>query len=235
MEPHGRALEDEYRGRRRHELTIHREDGHAGAVPVGVFLSETPVSPQETRVLERCRGRVLDVGAGAGRHALHLQGRGLEVCAIDVVPQALAIMRARGVRTAREVDFLDFDGTGFDTVLLLGHGLGMAGDLAGLERWLCHLDRVVAGRGQVLADSLDVRCTDDDVHLAYQQGLEARGRYRGEMRFHLEYEGIAGAEFGWLHVDFDTLSDLAAPRGWRAELIARDDDGNYWCRLTRFT
>jgi len=233
MEPHGRALEDEYRGRRSHELTIHREDGHAGAVPVGLFLTDTPVFPQETQVLERCRGRILDVGAGAGRHALHLQARGLEVCAIDVVPQAVAVMRERGVRTTLQADFLAFGGTGFDTVLLLGHGLGMAGDLVGLEPWLCHLDRVVADRGQVLADSLDVRCTEQAVHLDYQSSLEARGRYRGEMRFHLEYEGVVGAEFGWLHVDFDTLSSLAARRGWRAEHIARDDDGNYWCCLTR--
>jgi SAM-dependent methyltransferase len=233
MGPHGRALEDEFRGRRCHDLAIVRDDGHAGTVPVSLFLSETPVFPQEVRVLDGCRGRVLDVGAGGGRHALLLQSRGLEVCAIDVVPQAVTIMRERGVRDARLLDFLDYHETGFDTALLLGHGLGLAGDLAGLERWLDHLEWCLAPGGQVLADSFDVRCTEDPVHLSYSASLEAQGRYRGEMRFHLEYGDLVGPEFGWLHVDFDTLARLAASRCWRAERLDGDDDGNYWCCLER--
>jgi len=202
-------------------------------VPVDVFLSERPVFPQETAVLDRCRGRVLDVGAGGGRHTLPLERRGLQVCAIDVTPQAVAVMGERGVRDARQLSFLDLDDGGFDTVLLLGHGLGLAGDVAGLDRWLGHLDRVVSTGGQVLADSMDVRCTENPVHLTYQGSLEARGKYRGEMRFHLEYGDVVGEPFGWLHIDFASLSDLAARRGWRAEHLAEDDDGNYWCRMVR--
>lgn len=245
MEPHGRALEDAYRGRRRSDLLIHREDGHSGTVPVDLFLSEEPLFLQDATVLDRCRGPVLDVGAGGGRHALPLEMRGLRVCAIDIAPRAVVIMQERGLHDVRCASFLDFaescrrvggpGGSPFDTVLLLGHGLGMAGDLAGLEHWLDGAAGVVADGGQILADSLDVRCTESDLHLDYQAGLEARGRYRGEMRFHLEYEEFVGEPFGWLHVDFDTLRGLAGRCGWRAEQIDSDYDGSYWCCLERIT
>ncbi|MFH1570773.1 MAG: methyltransferase domain-containing protein [Gemmatimonadota bacterium] len=231
MRPCGRALEDEFRQRRTGDLTIHREDGHWGPVPVDRFLADELILPQEQLVLGRCRGRVLDVGAGGGRHSLRLQARGLEVWGLDVSPEATRVMRGRGVRRVRQGRFLDFAESGFDTALLLGHGLGLAGDLAGLDCWLAHLRRVVAPGGQVLADSLDVRRTGNEVHLAYQRRLELAGRYRGEMRFHLEYGGLAGDPFGWLHVDFETLCERAATQGWQGELVAEDGDGNYWCCL----
>ena len=43
------------------------------------------------------RGRVLDIGCGAGRFALYLQGKGLDVTGIDLAP---APPSWRGVRKA---------------------------------------------------------------------------------------------------------------------------------------
>jgi 2-polyprenyl-3-methyl-5-hydroxy-6-metoxy-1,4-benzoquinol methylase len=40
----------------------------------------------ERQAMSQVRGRVLDVGCGAGRVALHLQARGHEVVAIDLSP-----------------------------------------------------------------------------------------------------------------------------------------------------
>ena len=47
----------------------------------------------EEAALDLCRGRTLDVGAGAGCHSLILQERGLDVVAIDVAPEAVEVMR----------------------------------------------------------------------------------------------------------------------------------------------
>ena len=57
--------------------------------------------PQERRAMRFVRGRVLDVGCGAGRVAVHLQERGLDVVGIDVSPLAVEIARRRGLADAR--------------------------------------------------------------------------------------------------------------------------------------
>ena len=232
MAPHGRALEDEYYNRRQHDLIVLREDGYSDAIPVGEFFAREPLSPEEAQVLERCHGHVLDVGAGAGRHALLLQKRGLCVQAIDVSPQAVRVMQGRGVRKVRCADLMECSSEQFDTILMLGHGLGLAGDLAGLHRWLDHLAGLLAAGGQVLADSVDVRTSQRPVHREYGRFLEAAGRYRGEVRFSLQYEDLIGPELSWLHVDFETLSEIAASRGWLAEFLAQEEGGTYWCCLT---
>jgi SAM-dependent methyltransferase len=60
--------------------------------------------PAQTRKSMRfVRGRVLDVGSGAGRHALHLQDRGHDVVCIDNSPLALEVCSRRGVHETREM------------------------------------------------------------------------------------------------------------------------------------
>lgn len=232
MAPHGQALEDEHYGRRQHDLVVEREDGYTDAIPVGEFFAREPINPEEAQALELCRGRVLDVGAGAGRHALLLQKRGLSVQAIDVSPQAVRVMQDRGVREPRCADLMEYAGGEFDTILMLGHGLGLVGELARLPRWLDRLAGLLAAGGQVLADSVDVGTTQRPVHLEYLRFLEAAGRYRGEVRFSLQYGDLVGPELPWLHVDFETLCSGAAACGWQAEFLAQEEGGTYWCRLT---
>ena len=98
----------------------------------------TSRSRSSNEALSLCRGRVLDLGAGAGRHALELQGRGHEVTAIDVSREAVEVMRERGVRDARCGDLDAVDGERFDTILLLMHGIGLVGTLTG---WRTFSDR----------------------------------------------------------------------------------------------
>ena len=97
--PHGRALRDFFAGEREASLVVHSSLGEHEELPVAVFFR----APEDFFLFERaalleCRGRVLDVGAGTGVHALYLQDQGFEVCAIDVLPEAVEIMRSAGVR-----------------------------------------------------------------------------------------------------------------------------------------
>jgi hypothetical protein len=53
------------------------------------------------------------------------------------------------------------------------------------------------------------------------------------MTMRMRYRGVEAEAFEWLHVDFETLSDLAAKAGWRAERVVETAGGDYLCRLAR--
>src|SRR5512133_4324470 len=78
--------------------------------------------PHHRAGMRYARGRVLDIGSGAGRVALHLQGRGQEVIAIDNSPGAIEACR-RGVRDARLLSIDEVDGSLglFDTIVMYGN------------------------------------------------------------------------------------------------------------------
>ena len=108
--------------------------------------------------LALCRGRVLDVGAGVGALALPLQAAGHEVTALELLPGAVRVMRARGVRDARTGDLWTFEpDRGYDTVLALMNGAAAAGTVAGLIPLLAALAHSLAPHGQLLLDSTDLR------------------------------------------------------------------------------
>lgn len=233
MHPHGRALLAFHEGDGDATLIIRRDDGVEAALPVSHFFRKpADFTPLERAALARCQGHVLDVGAGSGLHSLVLQDRGLRVTAVDVVPEAVEIMAARGVRDARHSDVYTFQGGPFETVLLLGHGAGIAGDLQGLDRLLAHLRSLMASGGCALVHSLDVRTTSEPDHLAYHEANRRANRYVGLTRVQFEHAGRAGPFCEWLHVDPETLKDRAERGGWHFEIAHEDDTGDFLASLT---
>jgi SAM-dependent methyltransferase len=216
------------------EITIRSDlgEGEEETHPVAAWFRrpEEDVGYEAT-ALDLCRGRVLDVGAGAGVHALPLQERGLEVCAIDFTPEAVEIMRRRGVRDARRERLEEFRDGPFDTILILANGAGLAESLDGLERFLARLGELLAPGGQVLLDSCDVRppAGPDGVRPA----TGADGRYVGDIHFQLEYRDEKGDPFPQLYVDPDTFAGTAARAGWTFEVVETGEGGAYLARLTR--
>ncbi len=72
------------------------------------FRREDAFEEWEAIALGHCGRRVLDIGAGVGAHALVLQEQGHEVTALDPIPEAVRIMRERGVEDAREGTLFEF-------------------------------------------------------------------------------------------------------------------------------
>ncbi len=229
---YGKALADYYRGDTAAVVTARREDGYVSEVSLEPFFTESVDLPEiESIALAHCQGHVLDVGAGAGRHSLALQARGFDVCAIDVIPQAVEIMQARGVQDARLADVHEFEGGPFDTLLMLMNGMGMVESLAGLDKYLATVKRLLKPDGQLLVDSLDVRRTDNPQHLAYHDWLRANGRYYGEMRMQFVYQEQVGAMFGWLHIDPETLTAHARIYNWQCVVLHEEANGHYLAKL----
>ena len=234
LEPHGLALRDYFRGNTSATLIIRRDDGVETALPVGHFFrAPDAFSAIENMALGLCKGRVLDMGAGSGLHSLVLQAKGLSVTAVDINHHAVNIMSERGLVDVRCADIFHFTGGPFDTLLMMGHGIGMVETIAGLGRFLQHAGGLLAEGGQVLLDSVDVRKTADPAHFAYQEANRQAGRYVGEIRLQFEYQGQVGPTCGWLHVAGETLGTHARRANWRCEVVLQEQPGDYLARLTK--
>jgi SAM-dependent methyltransferase len=234
MKPLGLAMRSFFDGDTGAELTVRRDDGQENRLPVGYFFrDESEFTAIDREAIDCCRGSVLDVGAGTGIHSLVLRKRGLSVVPIDISPHAVKIMRRRGLKTAQCADIFKFQGGPFDTVLMMGHGIGVVETISGLERFLGYIGRVMSRGGQILLDSLDVRMTDDARNLAYHEAARKAGRYVGEIRIQLEFQGKKGPSCGWLHVTPETLTERAEAMGWQSAIAYREKAGDYLARLTR--
>lgn len=228
MTPYGLALLAYFEGETGAELVVRRDDGVEATLPMSHFFRPpAEFSPIEVAALERCQGHVLDIGAGSGLHSLDLLSRGRTVTAIDISPHAVEIMSRRGVGDVRCTDVFDLQEGPFDTLLMLGHGIGMVEDLPGLSSFLAVARGLVRTDGHLLLDSQDVRRSDDPGHLAYQESNRLAGRYFGATRIQFDYAGRTGPYCGWLHVDPQTLQLQAESAGWRCVLVHREDSGEY--------
>ena len=234
MEPFGMALLAYFEGDTTAELIIRRDDGQETPLAVGLFFREpSEFTPIDNAAIDRCKGHVLDVGAGAGIHSLVLQRKGLPVTAIDINPQAVSIMRQQSLMDVHCADIFEFQGGRFDTLLMMGHGIGVVETIAGLDRFLAYAHGLLCEDGQVLLDSLDVRITENPSDLAYHEANRQAGRYIGEIRMQFEFHNEKGPYCGWLHVDAETLKDHAELAGWRCEVVYREESGTYLARLIK--
>ena len=233
MRPYGAALLDYFNGDRGAALSYERDDGSVWEEPVSVFFRPpAEFFRLEHTALGLCRGDTLDIGAGAGVHSLVLQERGMDVTAIDISPEAVAVMSKSGVVNPRCADVFNFSGKRFDTLLMLGRGIGMVGDLKGLAYFLRDVRRLLKSGGQLILNSCSPAPPPVPEEVSRPGVNVAAGRYIGEIGLRLFYKGIEGAPFSWLHVDPETLSGYAFKAGWQTEIVEREEDGNYLARLT---
>jgi SAM-dependent methyltransferase len=234
MDPHGMAMLAFFKGDTSAELSVRRDDGLEESIPVShSFRDPSEFTPIENAALDHCRGHVLDVGAGAGLHSLVLQEKGLLVTSIDISPHAVEIMKRRGVKDAHCADIFDFQGGPYNTILLLGRGIGMVETIVGLDRFLTYVQSLVSDDGLVLLDSLDVRVPANPIHLAYHEANRKAGRYIGEYRLQFHFQGKKGPHCGWLRVDPDTLNERAEDASWQCDVILQEESGDYLARLTK--
>ena len=232
--PLGKALLDYWRGDAGAAYAHERDDGFVEQHLLGVFFRPpSEFFSLERKALDLCKGYVLDVGAGAGSHALFLQEHGFRVMANDITPGAVDVMSARGVREVHCGPVSDMASGPFDTLLILGRSIGLVEDLEGLQHFLRKVSSLATLSGQILLTSLDVTCSDDPRLQAYQKKNTAEGRYAGEIRFRIRYAGLESDWIRWLHVDPDTLASCALKEGWISETMHCESDGNYLARLKR--
>jgi hypothetical protein len=102
-----------------------------------------------------------------------------------------------------------------------------------LDKFLIHAQSLIKSDGQILLDSMDVSRSEDEKNLSYHETNRQAGRYIGETRIQMEYRGVTGPFFGWLHVDSITLAECARRAGWCCEVVLEQEGGEYLARLVQ--
>ena len=164
-----------------------------------LFRSFKDMPILEQKALQLAKGKILDVGCGAGSHSLYLQEKGLEVTAIDISENAIKACKLRGLKNARVQNILDLDvKEKYDTILLLMNGTGIFGTLANTSKYLQKLKSVLSPNGQILIDSSDIIYMFDEDEDG-SKWIPADGYY-GELTFTISYKNEREAAFPWLYL-----------------------------------
>jgi SAM-dependent methyltransferase len=234
---YGLVLHDLLEGKDAFEV-VERDDGF-----VSVFGGRYLLAPyEEWPALDReamryVRGRVLDLGCGAGRVALHLQEQGVEVVGIELSPGAVEVCRRRGVRDVRACAIEDVgEALGvFDTLVMLGNNFGLLGSEPKAKRQLRRFHRVTTDRARILAQTFDPHSLGDDVHRAYRERNRRRGRLPGQLRIRVRYREAATPWFDFLQVSPAELTQLLEGTDWRLDRTLRDEGASYVAVLVKAT
>ncbi|MBN1343471.1 MAG: class I SAM-dependent methyltransferase [Phycisphaerae bacterium] len=221
QDAYGHAMYDAHHGKGGYEFD-ERDDGFVGLVGVDVYFKEyTDWDPHERTAILLAKGNVLDIGCGAGRHAIHLQDQGLDVTGIDLSPLAIKVCKLRGLKKAKVLSITQISsklGT-FDTLVMFGNNFGLFGSFR-RAKWLLRRMRGMTSDGaRILAQSTDPYDVADRRHLAYHKRNRRRGRMSGQIRLRIRYRTYATPWFDYL---------LAAKKEMRRIL-----DGTGW-HVTRF-
>ena len=226
----GCAVSDHYHRRGDEAELIERDDGFLGTDDAAKYLDPYRRWPAcQRRAIRLARGRVLDIGCGAGRHALWLQDRGHDVLGIDLSPLAIKTAKLRGVRYARVLSITEVTVRlgRFDTILLFGNNFGLFANDRRARFLLRRFRGLVADGGCILAESRDIYRTDDPVHLRYQRGNRARRRMSGQIRLRVRYRELATPWFDYLMVSRQEMQRIVAGTGWRVSATLDGDGPQY--------
>jgi SAM-dependent methyltransferase len=226
----GHAMYDFYRGLGGVEI-VERDDGLV--VPSGgpaMYLAPYTEWPQHQKeAIALARGKVLDIGCGAGRVGLHLQSLGLDALGIDVSPLAIKVCKLRGLRKARVLPITEATGRlgTFDTLVMYGNNFGLLGGFR-RARWLLRRFYGITGdQALIIAESRDPYPTSAPHHLAYHRLNRRLGRMGGQLRIRVRYLTYATPWFDYLLASKEEVRAILSGTGWKVSRFFNAADGVY--------
>ena len=228
----GKAILDYQTHNSPEDLITETSISEADEMSVAYLFRGYEEMPQlEQKALQLAIGKVLDVGCGAGSHALYLQEKGFDVTAIDISANAIKACELRGMKKAKVQDIMQLEGDQYDTILLLMNGAGMCGRLKNLPNFLQKLKSLLTDTGQILVDSSDIIYMFDEDEDG-GKWIPTDVDYYGEVVFDITYKGEKENAFDWMYIDYNTLQNAAFANGFQCEIVLEGEHFDYLAKLT---
>lgn len=226
----GQAISDYFNQGQAHRLVVESELFEEDEIPVPYFFRDFNAMPSlEKKALALCRRKILDVGAGAGAHAVYLQNKGMDVTCIEASETMVNVLMQRNLAAAK-VNFFNYGGSTFDTLLFMMNGIGICGTLNQLPSFFGQCKKLLKPGGQVILDSSDIIYLYGDEEQGFE--LNLNDQYYGEMRYRFAYNTMKGPWFNWLFIGFDLLAAYAEKEGFTCQKIMDGPHYDYLARLT---
>jgi len=235
----GHEIYDYFKGEYRRPFTeiVERDDryiDHSGGP--AMYFSEYKKWPSfEKKAMRYAQGRVLDIGCGAGRCSLYLQGKGMDVVGIDNSPLVIEVCKQRGLKDARVVSISEIGpvlGT-FDTVIMMGNNFGLFGSFKGARRLLKKMEKITSPQARIIAETNDAYKTDNPDHLSYHQYNKQRGRMVGQVRIRVRYKKYITPYFDYLMVSREEMKNILEDTGWKVEKYIDSGNSLYIAIITK--
>ena len=219
---------------------IERDDRFidTGSEPGTYFSDYKQWSSLERRAIKQAKGRVLDIGCGAGRHSLYLQQKGFDVTGIDNSPGAIKVCKLRSLKKTfvRPITNVDkFAESSFDTVLMLGNNFGLFGSSIRAKSILKKLYRVTSPEARIIAGTRNPYTTDDPNHLQYHSLNKRRGRMSGQIRMRVRFGRVVGEWFDYLFVSPDEMKQILKGTDWLIEELIVAKEANYYAVIKKIS
>lgn len=230
----GYALLDAYRGNSS-PVVFERRDGYIdiGSDVKHYFSLYDDWLPQEKKVSAFAKGKILDIGCGAGRCVMHFQNLGFEVVGIDNSSLAIRVCKKMGARKVKAASLSSINsslGT-FDTILMLGGNFGLLGSREAAVRYLRRFHRLTSEQGLVLAGAANPYKTNDADYRRLHRLNRRNGLMPGQTQVRIRYKSYATPYFNWLTVSPSEMAGLAAEAGWRLERLIETSQSSYFCAV----
>lgn len=220
QDAHGNAMFDHLRGKGAFEI-VERDDGFITPTnaPAVYFSKYRDWPVHERKAMRYARGKVVDIGCGAGRHALYLQEKGLDVLGIDTSPLAIKVCRRRGLKKTKLMSVSQISPKlgRFDTLLMFGNNFGLFESLNKARRLLKRFHGATSKEARIIAESTDPYKTDEPDHLEYHKLNRKRGRMSGQIRLRVRYKKYATPWFDYLLVSKDEMKEIMRGTGWQVK------------------
>jgi len=220
-----------YKGREVFEI-VERDDGYIDPslhAPKIYFSEYEDWFPRQRRAMDFVKGRVLDVGCGAGRHSLYLQKKGFKVLGIDNSPLAIKVSKLRGLRKVKlmSVEDISFKPDSFDTIIMMGNNFGLFGSFRRARKLLRKFQMMTSENALIIADTLDPYKTDNPDHLEYHRRNKESGRMGGQARIRIRFGKYVGRWFDYLMVSKEEMQEVLNGTGWEVEEFIDSENAPY--------
>jgi SAM-dependent methyltransferase len=203
---------------------VERDDGYMeeGAGPE-VYLAGAAGWPSgERQSLRHVRGRVLDLGCGAGRVALELQRRAFDVVGLDASPLAARAARHRGVDNVwcTSLEKLGARLGEFDSIILFGNNFGLFETPGGAHERLTEWAQLTKRDARIFVESTSAYGGGaPGFDRTYYRRNRANARPPGELRARYRYGDAIGGWFTWLFVGRVEMRDIVRGTGWHVARV----------------